>query len=164
MSTLESLAAAFIAPFEAASGPILTAYQDVAGVWTIGYGTTHYKTTAGIAVVTDGLIWTQDQCLAALVDDVGTTVSAVAAANTWHPWTENEIIALSDLAYNIGQSAYRSSSVLKFHNQGQKQEASEAFLLWDKAHVDGRLVVVNGLLNRRRAEAAKYLSTEGTTP
>jgi lysozyme len=152
--TLEELAAAFIAPFEAANGPVLTSYQDIAGVWTIGYGTTHY---CGVSVQ-EGLVWTADECLAALSRDVQATMDSVIVANMHHPWDDNEIVALTSLAYNIGLNAYRSSSVLKFHNQGDKLAASQAFLLWDKAHVDGQLVTVNGLLHRRQAEAAKYLS------
>jgi lysozyme len=152
--TLEELAAAFIAPFEAANGPVLTSYQDIAGVWTIGYGTTHFN---GVSIK-EGDVWTAAQCMDALAEDVSATIDAVTAANMWHPWDDDEIVALTSLAYNIGLNAYRSSSVLKFHNQGDKLAASQAFLLWEKAHVDGQLVTVNGLLHRRQAEAAKYLS------
>jgi lysozyme len=159
-ATLEDLVAAFVAPWEASGGPILTAYQDVADVWTIGYGTTHYDGDRGETSVTEGLVWTAEQCLDALANDVAATVSAVVAANVCHPWNDNEIVSLCSLAYNIGNSAYRSSSVLKLHNEGNKAAAASAFLLWDKAHVDGQLVTVDGLLNRRRAEAAKYLSQE----
>ena len=156
--TLEQLAAQFIAPFEASSGPVLTAYQDIAGVWTIGYGTTFYQGVTGYMPVSEGLIWTADQCMAALANDVAETLAVVVAANEWHPWSEDEIIALTSLAYNIGQTSFRSSTVLKQHNQGNKQAAAAAFLLWDKAHVDGKLVTVDGLEDRRKAEAAKYLS------
>jgi GH24 family phage-related lysozyme (muramidase) len=34
----------------------------------------------------------------------------------------------------------------------------DAFLMWDKAHVDGQLVEVNGLKNRRSAERTLYLA------
>jgi lysozyme len=157
--SLEQLAAAFIGPLEAAHGPVLTAYRDIAGVWTIGYGTTFFLDEAGAQVpVTEGLVWTADQCMAALAYDVSATLAAVVAANTWHPWTNSEIVALTSLAYNIGQSAYRSSSVLRLHNEGDKGAAAAAFLLWDKAHVDGELLTVTGLLDRRKAEVAKYLS------
>ena len=148
--TLEALAAEFIAPFEASGGPVLTAYQDVAGVWTIGYGT-----TVGVSA---GSVWTADQCMVALAEDVAEALSTVVAANLWHPWNENEIVALTSLCYNIGMTSFRSSTVIRKHNQGDKSGSAEAFLLWDKAHVDGKLVTVDGLLNRRKAEAAKYLS------
>jgi lysozyme len=38
--------------------------------------------------------------------------------------------------------------------------AADAFLLWDKATVDGQLVVVQGLLNRRQAEKTLYLTPD----
>jgi lysozyme len=161
-ATLEDLVAAFVAPWEASSGPILTAYQDVADVWTIGYGTTYYEVEGSTEQlpITDGMVWTAAQCMDALAVGVESTVSVVASANECHPWNDNEIVSLCSLCYNIGVSAYRSSSVLKFHNEGNKTAAAAAFLLWDKAHVDGQLVTVDGLLNRRKAEAAKYLSQE----
>jgi lysozyme len=160
MSTLEQTLAAFIAPFEAPGGvPVLTAYQDMAGVWTIGFGTTYYLDAAGNEVdVEEGLVWDADQCMSALANYLKGTVSMLVSANMRHPWTADMITALGSLAYNIGQSAFMSSSALKFHNDGNSTAAAAAFLLWDKAHVNGELVVVNGLLERREAEAAKYLS------
>jgi lysozyme len=151
---LEELCAAFVGPLEAASGPVLKSYQDIAGVWTIGFGTTQYNEVS----VQEGLVWTAQQCLDAFAFDLEATVNAVCMVNIWHPWNDAEIVALTSLAYNIGMGAYRSSSVLRYHNQGNKLAASQAFLLWDKAHVDGQLVVVEGLLSRRKAESAKYLS------
>ena len=38
--------------------------------------------------------------------------------------------------------------------------AADAFLLWDKTHIDGQLVTVKGLLNRRRKERALYLTPD----
>lgn len=37
--------------------------------------------------------------------------------------------------------------------------AANQLLRWDKAHVDGELVVVQGLINRRRAERMLFLGT-----
>jgi hypothetical protein len=36
--------------------------------------------------------------------------------------------------------------------------AADAFLMWDKDHQDGQLVVVPGLLKRRQIERAYYLN------
>ena len=158
MTALEDLAAAFIGPLEAAGGPILAAYQDIADVWTIGFGTTYYQENGQQVYVKEGLVWTAEQCMDAFTNYIGGTVSMVVSANTQHSWTANMIVALCSFAENIGATAYRSSSVLRLHNQGNKQAAADAFLLWDQAHVDGQLVSVPGLLVRRRAEAAKYLT------
>ncbi len=149
--TLEQKAANFIAQFEAPGGkPVLTSYQDIAGVWTIGFGT-----TSGVG---PGMTWTEEQCRDALAGDVGNALSWIVARNKWHPWTTNQIVALASLAYNIGLSAFAGSYVWVNHNRGDRLGAGNAFLDWDMAHVGGSLVVVAGLLKRRKAERALYLS------
>lgn len=45
-------------------GCSLKAYQDLGGVWTIGYGHTGPE-------VHEGLTWTQEQCDDALKEDIG---------------------------------------------------------------------------------------------
>jgi lysozyme len=62
------------------------------------------------------------------------------------------------LAFNIGSRAFRSSTVLRQHRAGNYAAAADAFLMWDKDHQDGQLVVVPGLLGRRRMERAYYLN------
>jgi lysozyme len=64
------------------------------------------------------------------------------------------------LCFNIGSGNFRTSSVLKFHLAGSVDAAADAFLLWDKAHVDGVLQEVAGLLARRQAERALYLTAD----
>jgi lysozyme len=62
------------------------------------------------------------------------------------------------LTFNVGMQGFLGSSVRRLHNAGEFPAAAGAFLLWDKAHVDGQLVTLPGLLNRRRAEEALYLT------
>jgi lysozyme len=128
----------------------LTAYQDVAGIWTIGYG--H---TLGVAA---GMVYTQAQANQALASDLLSTETyvdtAVAAVNT----TDNQFSAMVSLTYNIGVGNFASSTVLREHLAGQTQKAADAFLLWDKATINGVLQVVQGLVNRRTAERALYLT------
>jgi len=57
------------------------------------------------------------------------------------------------LAFNIGERAFRKSSVARLHNKGSYSEAGQAFALWNKA--GGK--VLPGLVRRRAAEAALYL-------
>jgi lysozyme len=64
------------------------------------------------------------------------------------------------LCFNIGMGNFQSSSVLRFHRARDYTSAGDAFLLWDKARVDGQLVEVAGLLRRRQAEKALYLTQE----
>lgn len=122
----------------------LTAYQDIVGVWTIGWGETEG--------VTEGMVWSQakaDQRLCARLEEFSGSVRHACKV----PPNDNELAAMTSLAYNIGIGGFRRSSVLKNHNAGDKISASRAFGLWNKA--GGK--VVNGLVLRRAREAALYL-------
>ena len=45
---------------------------------------------------------------------------------------KNEFSAIVVLVYNIGTTAFANSTVLRELNSGDRIEAAEAFLLWDK--------------------------------
>ncbi len=128
----------------------LSAYQDVADVWTIGYG--------HIAGVSAGMTITQAQAEQFLRDDIAATENAVDAATGDARTTDNQFSAMAVLAFNIGAGSFKTSSLLKDHRAGNYEQAADDFLKWDKAHVNGQLQVVNGLLNRRRAERELYLT------
>lgn len=129
------------------------AYLCPAGVWTIGHGTTRI---AGKPVV-KGLSVTPDRAMALLRDDLE------RFAGNIYPWfevtpTQGQGAAMVSLAYNIGASAFRCSSVLRKFNQRDISGAGEAFLLWNKATVKGRRVVLPGLVARRERERSVFLS------
>ena len=125
----------------------LTAYLDVTGIPTIGYGF-----TAGVIL---GDAMTQDQCDARLGRELVAYEMGVMSA-TKGDCTQSEFDALVSLAWNIGIDGMQKSSVIKAHNRGDKQSAARAFGLWNKA--GGK--VVSGLTRRRAAEAALYLSDD----
>lgn len=126
----------------------LQAYQDVAGIWTIGYG--HIKN------VTSGMTITQAQADQMLRDDLASAESAVDAATADVPTTDNQFSAMVALCFNIGAGNFRTSSVLREHRAQNYAAAAAAFGMWNKSHVGGDLQVVPGLTNRRAAEAALY--------
>lgn len=66
---------------------------------------------------------------------------------------QNEFDALVCFAFNVGVGALKKSTVIKRHNEGDKQAAARAFGLWNKS--GGK--VYAGLTRRRAAEAALYL-------
>ena len=74
--------------------------------------------------------------------------------------SDNELGAMVSLAYNIGLAGFAKSTVLKKHNEGDRQSAARAFALWNKARINGVLQVVDGLTSRRAREAALYLSDD----
>lgn len=154
MITMPSLALAAekIAGFEGFSAK---PYQDSAGIWTIGHGTIRYPDGRAVTM-NDGEI-TENEALAFLEHDLNDT-----AINLWkfikEQPTLNQWSALLSLAYNVGWPAISKSTLLRLFNAGQVNLASEHFTDWNKAHVDGKLVVVNGLLKRRLEEKALFLT------
>jgi lysozyme len=140
---------ALIAGFEAPGGvPVLTAYQDGAGIWTICYGHTQG--------VEEGDTATPELCMSYLQDDTRDATEDVNDYISSSATTQEQFDAMVSLAFNIGRANFASSTVLRSHNIGNYQTAADAFLLWDKMHVDGQLVASKGLHNRRWAERAWY--------
>ena len=135
---------------ESFEGCELTAYKDVAGIWTIGYGHTRG--------VTAGMVFTQQQADQALADDLLSTETSVDRAVQAVTTTDNRFAAMVSLTYNIGSGNFASSTVLREHLAGNTQAAAAAFLLWNKATINGVLQVVAGLTRRRTDEQALYLT------
>ena len=121
------------------------AYQDVVGVWTIGYGFT--------LGVQPGDTITKEQAKRRLARELESYEAAVSRACTNEP-NQNEFDALVCFAFNVGAAGMAKSSVIKAHNRGDHQAAARAFSLWNRA--GGK--VWAGLTRRRAAEAALYLT------
>jgi lysozyme len=145
--SIDEAGLALIKGFE---GLRLDAYQDVAGIWTIGYGHT--------GGVTPGMTFTQAQADDALRQDLQSAEAAVEHDVGSAKTTDNQFAAMVSLCYNIGSGNFAVSSVLRKHREGDSQGAADAFLLWNKSTVDGVLQAVPGLTRRREAERALYLT------
>ena len=74
------------------------------------------------------------------------------------PANQNQKDAMISLIYNIGQSAFKNSTVLRMFNAGNYTLAADAFLMWNKATVNGEKVVLAGLQRRRVAERDLFLT------
>lgn len=128
----------------------LDAYQDVAGVWTIGYGWTgkvRGKTIGAGSKITPG---EADELLKAAVSTFERGVDALLTRTV----NQNQFDALVSLAYNIGLGALEKSTLLRYVNQGDFFQAACQFIAWNKA--GGKPVY--GLLRRRFAEGELFLS------
>lgn len=68
----------------------------------------------------------------------------------------NQIAACISFAFNEGITAFLNSTLLKKLQAGDMDGAVAEFAKWNKAHVGGQLVVVDGLTNRRAAEVALF--------
>jgi len=123
----------------------LKAYQDIVGIYTIGFGTT---AAAGLGITpVKGMTITQDRAEDLLrmgVDKFAATVDALITAKV----NANQFGGCVSLAYNIGPNAFAKSTVLRELNAGNYDKAAAAFQMWNKAGG----VVSKGLVRRREAE------------
>jgi lysozyme len=134
----------------------LNAYRDVAGVWTIGYGSTRYHDDKTIKPG-DKLIG-ETQASALLTNTLSRYIDAVnrlvkVALN------QNQFNAIVSFAYNEGTSALERSTLLKKLNQLNYAGAADQFLLWDKITdpTTGKKVRCKPLANRRKQERELFL-------
>lgn len=142
---------ALIKQFE---GLKLTAYHDIAGVPTIGYGHTGIDVTH--EDVRNGLTITEREAETILLNDINRFERCVSAA-VKQKITQNQFDAMVSLAYNVGCIGFSNSTVLRKLNAGDDHAAANAFLLWNKATIDGKLTEVPGLTRRRKAERELFL-------
>ncbi|CAB3745647.1 Lysozyme [Bacteriophage APSE-7] len=127
----------------------LKAYQCRAGRWTLGYGHTHNLNI--------GDVITQEQAEAFLREDIA-QVTALLNAQIKVPLTQNQYDAISSLVFNIGMTAFTTSTLLKKLNVGDYSGAAAEFMKWSKAKVNGKRTPLPGLIKRRQAEKALFES------
>lgn len=128
----------------------LTAYQDVAGIWTIGIGTIKYPN--GVRV-RKGDTCTESQALAYLANDC-LWVDRCLDNSIKVPVTQNQFDALASLTYNIGETAFKNSTLLTKLNNKEYSAAADEFLRWINA--GGKRS--QGLVNRREDERKLFLT------
>ena len=121
------------------------AYQDVAGVWTIGYGHTGPSIHAGMFI-------TEAEAEALLESDLAAAETFVNRIVT-SQLNQNEFDALVDFTFNEGRGHLLESSLLKEINAGNFTLADTEFAPWDEA--GGR---VCGPLEQRRIAEAKLFA------
>lgn len=127
-------------------GERLTAYQDSVGIWTIGVGHTGWVDSKPVA---RGMTITKEKSREILKNDLKGFEKAVNDGVIVH-LKQHQFDALVSLAFNIGEGAFRRSTLLKLLNRGDYTGASQQFLVWKNA--GGRPI----LLPRRRREKAVF--------
>lgn len=133
-------------------GCYLKAYKCPAGVWTIGWGTT--EPIDGVKPH-EGMVITQQQADELLIKNLKGYENAVNKYVTYSI-NQNQFDALVSFAYNCGNGALKTSTLLKKLNAGDVQGAANEFPRWNKAN--GK--VLNGLTRRREAERKLFLQEE----
>lgn len=121
----------------------LEAYQCAAGVWTIGYGSTHG--------VQKGDTWSQEKAEMMLIDELEEYGKYVEELVTL-PLNQCQFDALTSWTFNLGPSNLQSSTMLQVLNQGDYEGVPYQIKRWNK--VNGQ--VNDGLIRRREAEALLF--------
>lgn len=133
-----------------------TAYLDIVGVPTIGYGTTEGVTKDDVK---NGRTITQahgEELLKAHLAKVESGINQLVKIQI----NDNQFSALACFAYNLGLGALEKSTLLSLLNAGDVTGAADQFLRWD--HAGGKQVP--GLTRRRQAERSLFLQTVSLLP
>lgn len=128
-------------------GILLTPYRDAGGKMTIGVGHLIRPGEYFPSLIT------VDKAEQLLKEDLSSIEAAVNEHVEPH-LDQNQFDALCSLCFNIGITAFISSTLVKLLNQDHILKAAQEFLKWD--HIGGQ--VCAGLLARRKDEAALFLA------
>jgi lysozyme len=115
------------------------AYLDTKGIPTIGVGHTGPNVYIGLA-------WTDQQIDDAFTNDVKWAEDAVNA-NVKVPLTQTQFDALVSFVFNIGETAFKRSTVLKLLNESLYDMIPSAMLMWN---------IPKEIIGRRQAEAKQF--------
>ena len=132
-------------------------YLDSARVWTIGYGSTYYPNGKSVTgrdkpITREYAETIQRHVISKDFEPVINELLEKEIASGFV--NQNMYDAIVSLAYNIGVSGFKRSSVLRLLKQDDKRNAGNAFLLWNMA--GGK--VLRGLVRRREKERKLFLS------
>ncbi len=130
----------------------LEPYQDIAGIFTIGYGTTRYP--SGEKVKKHDRSITEQEAESYLRNDISYFEKQVDAM-TRDDITQNQFDSLVSFAYNLGYNALKGSTLLKKVNVNPNDPSiKQEFMRW--VYANGRKS--KGILNRRINESDLYFN------
>lgn len=119
------------------------AYKDSKGLWTIGVG--HLIKADEQHLINTTLTDAQVEDL--LKSDLKWCSEAVETS-VRVPLHQHQFDALYSLCFNIGETNFKKSTVVKKINENDIKGAADAILMWNKPEV---------LINRRKRERALFL-------
>lgn len=134
---------------EVEEGSKLVGYKDSRGIPTVGVGHTGYVDNVPVTV---GMKITKEKSDQLLREDLA-WVQRTIAAYVKVPLNQNQYDALCSLIFNIGQTAFCTSTILRKLNAKDYAGAADHFLDWKRAGKDADI-----LLPRRKRERAMFNS------
>lgn len=128
----------------------LTSYKDVVGVWTVGYGSTGTHVRPNMTITKQEA----DQLLIADLDRFERAVDKLVKVSL----TDNQFAALVSFAFNVGEGkdGFATSTLLRKLNRGDYAAVPAELAKWVNGTVKGKKVRIEGLVNRRAAEAGLW--------
>ena len=136
---------------KASEGYSATPYMCQANVWTIGFGSTVDKNYHSVTKnhpqidvdYANDLFYRDIKVFSrSVLSDVKVLIN------------DNQLSALTSLAYNIGQGAFRASTLLRKLNRGDFDGCSNEFWRWRRANGE----ISAGLVKRRKLERNLFMS------
>lgn len=121
------------------------AYKDIVGVPTICYGHTSNVQMGD---------WKSDEECLLILKEESKSFSDAVLRHTKVPLSQGELDAYTSFTYNVGEGAFKNSTLLKYLNQGKRVEACNELKKW--VYAGGKKV--RGLVNRRAEELKLCLS------
>jgi lysozyme len=132
---------------KAFEGCRLTAYQDAAGVWTIGYG--HTKDVKPGDKISQ--YWA-DECLKKDIEAVEAQIEKLDLT-----LSQPQLDALVSFVFNIGIGKFKESTLLKWIREGRSEnDIKKQWRQWVYAGNPPR--PLPGLIKRREWESIRYFS------
>ena len=129
-------------------------YLDAVGVPTIGFGTTVYEDGTPVTLHDKPITVTRaEELLLTYLYESNRVINEVVRPHM----SPEAMAAMLSLCYNIGNNAFKRSSVVNYLNAGNKAFAADMFLLW----VRGENRTLPGLVKRRMSEMVLFCKGEG---
>ena len=119
------------------------AYKCPAGIWTVGFG--HTKN------VTPNRTVTLDEAIELIYQDAA-EAEAPIKKYVKVPLNENQLSALISFVFNLGETKFAGSTLLKKLNEGSYDLVGKEMQRWIFARQNGVLKKLGGLIKRRQAE------------
>lgn len=144
----------------------LDPYLDPVGIWTIGWGHA-IRDAAGkflrgpaarvkaSALYPGGItVWQAEDLLRADLLDAARDVGSLVKV----PLNDDQFSALVSFEFNTG--ALQGSTLRRKLNAKDYGGAADQFPLWNKGTIDGKKIVLKGLVSRRAEERALFLNPQ----
>lgn len=127
----------------------IKAYFDPVNVVTIGWGHTEEVSFGDIISVAEAEAFLKQD-----LEEAGKDVSKYVQVSL----TDNQFAALTSFVFNVGSTAFAESTMRGLLNEEKYQGAADQFTRWVHGTVGDKKVVLQGLVRRREAEQALFLS------